>query len=261
MTDTPEATPRRAILAAALAGVAALAAQAMGRPTPVLAHDPDDVLLGGANIAATKTSISTASAIVALEVSSTGNGSNTGIGIHGASLESTGVQGSSSSGVGVSGSSALDVGVYGTSHSETESGVLGVNTFQGPGVHGSATGVVAAGVWGENSHGGIGVLGTALGGSTGGVAATFISDPPGTALDVYGKTRFSRSGRTYIAAGHSTRKITMAGVTTASYVIATPQTNRTGVFVQSVVPAAGSFTIHLNKTVAGGTYIGYLVIN
>jgi hypothetical protein len=49
----------------------------------------------------------------------------------------------------------------------------------------------------------------------------------------------------------------MAGVTTASYILATPQTNRTGVFAQSVVPAAGSFTIRLNKTVAGTTHVRF----
>jgi uncharacterized Ntn-hydrolase superfamily protein len=53
----------------------------------------------------------------------------------------------------------------------------------------------------------------------------------------------------------------MAGVTTSSYIIATPQTNRAGVYVQSVVPASGKFTIYLNKAVTGTSYIGYLVIN
>jgi len=50
-------------------------------------------------------------------------------------------------------------------------------------------------------------------------------------------------------------------VTTSSYIIATPQTNRAGLFVQAVVPAAGKFTIYLNKSVSATTYIGYLVIN
>ena len=87
------------------------------------------------------------------------------------------------------------------------------------------------------------------------------ADAGGTALHVAGKVTFSRSGRTYVAAGHSSCTVTMAGVTISSWIVATPQTNRTGIHVQAVVPAAGRFTIHLNKTASGRTYIGYLVIN
>ena len=83
----------------------------------------------------------------------------------------------------------------------------------------------------------------------------------GTALQVAGRARFSRSGRATIAAGHKSVTITMAGVTTSSYVIATPQVNRAGVYVQSVVPGTGRLTIYLNKTTTVSTVIGYLVIN
>jgi hypothetical protein len=53
----------------------------------------------------------------------------------------------------------------------------------------------------------------------------------------------------------------MVGVTTSSYILATLQTRRAGVYVHAVVPAAGYFTIYLNKNVSAATYIGYLVIN
>jgi hypothetical protein len=53
----------------------------------------------------------------------------------------------------------------------------------------------------------------------------------------------------------------MPGVTASSYIIATLQTRRAGVYVHAVVPAAGSFTIYLNKTVTAATVVGYLVIN
>ena len=53
----------------------------------------------------------------------------------------------------------------------------------------------------------------------------------------------------------------MVGVTGSSYIIATLQTRRAGVYVHAVVPAAGYFTIYLNKIVTGGTAVGYLVIN
>ena len=83
----------------------------------------------------------------------------------------------------------------------------------------------------------------------------------GTALSVHGKLKLSRSGRANVYAGHSTRVVTLAGVTTSSYIVATPQTNRSGLFVQAVVAGTGKFTIYLNKVVSGTTRIGYIVIN
>jgi hypothetical protein len=53
----------------------------------------------------------------------------------------------------------------------------------------------------------------------------------------------------------------MAGVSTSSYVIATLQTRRIGVYVHAVVPGTGYFLIYLNKAVTANTYVGYLVIN
>jgi hypothetical protein len=49
------------------------------------------------------------------------------------------------------------------------------------------------------------------------------------ALNVNGKAQFSRSGRTSMSAGSKKKTITMAGVTTSSYIIATLQTNLAGV--------------------------------
>jgi hypothetical protein len=89
----------------------------------------------------------------------------------------------------------------------------------------------------------------------------FARSATGTALYVDGKARFRRSGKTAVAAGKSAVVVTLAGVTTASWIIATPQTNRAGVFVQSVVAGTGKFTIFLNKAVSGATYVGWLVVN
>jgi len=163
-----------------------------------------------------------------------------------------------------------EIGVYGYADVSGNSvGILG-QSHKGTGVVGvGAVGVVGAGTWGVLGDVGTGQVGVY--GNTGANPAP----NPGTgvgvvaraettaqiALKVFGRAQFSRSGRTYVAAGTSTRKITMTGVTTSSYIIATPQTNRAGVFVQAVVPAAGYFTIYLNKIVAGTTYVGYLVIN
>jgi hypothetical protein len=157
-------------------------------------------------------------------------------------------------GLGGDTSSGFSTGVYG----EGDTGVWG---FGGWGVFGSsdATGTGVYGFSGASvpaapAH--VGVFGYTDSGY-----AVYARAATGTALYVDGKARFRRSGRTYVSAGHSTRVITLAGVTTASYIIATPQTNRAGVFVQAVVPASGKFTIYLNKTVSATTYVGYLVIN
>ena len=45
----------------------------------------------------------------------------------------------------------------------------------------------------------------------------------------------------------------MGGVSTASFILATLQTKRTGIYVIAVVPAAGYFTIYLNKAVSSTT--------
>ena len=53
----------------------------------------------------------------------------------------------------------------------------------------------------------------------------------------------------------------LAGVTTASHVLLTIQQNRAGLYVQSAVPAAGSFTIYLNNAVTADTQVAYFVLN
>jgi hypothetical protein len=163
-----------------------------------------------------------------------------------------------------------EIGVYGYSDISTGSaGVVG-QSHQGLGMVGiGSIGVLGLGSWGV--LGDVGPTQIGVYGNTGPSAAPVVNPGVGVlaraettaqlALRVLGRVQFSRSGRTYVSAGHSSRVITMAGVTTASYIIATPQTNRTGLFVQAVVPATGKFTIYLNKTVAATTYVGYLVIN
>jgi hypothetical protein len=61
MTATPQpeskSTSRRALLAGALGGIGAFVAGAVGRASPVQAHDPDDVQLGAINSASSETNI------------------------------------------------------------------------------------------------------------------------------------------------------------------------------------------------------------
>lgn len=81
------------------------------------------------------------------------------------------------------------------------------------------------------------------------------------ALDVRGKVRFSRSGRSTILTGRSSIKVNLLGVTTSSRVFAVLHSNRSGRYVRAVVPTTGSFTIYLNTTVTANTFIAWFVIN
>jgi hypothetical protein len=219
-----------------------------------------------------------------------GVGTDTGVGVKGTSNAGNGARGesvdntpsdflSASNKTGVIGTagdtSGLaantdEIGVLGycdvSSHS---TGVLGVSTA-GVGSFGiGAIGVIGFGTWGV--LGDVDTASIGVYGNTGAAAAPAVTGGIGVlaraqattqvALKVLGKTQFSRSARTYVSAGTSSKKVTMTGVTTSSYVIATLQTNRAGVYVQAVVPGTGYFTIYLNKAVSGTTYVGYLVIN
>ncbi|HEY4751927.1 MAG TPA: hypothetical protein VIH37_01505, partial [Candidatus Limnocylindrales bacterium] len=82
-----------------------------------------------------------------------------------------------------------------------------------------------------------------------------------TALSVSGKAHFSRSGRSAIAAGKSSLKVTLAGTTASSKVFAVLATSATGRFVRAVVPASGSFTVYLNTTVAAKSYLSWFVLD
>jgi hypothetical protein len=163
-----------------------------------------------------------------------------------------------------------ETGVYGFSdESGLSAGVWG-DTIGG-------TGVVATGDWGLYATGRMGVIadvapaGTAIYAFNGSVAA---GEAPGgraiyaraysssqIALEAVGKVRFSRSGRTSIVKGGASKSVTLAGVSTSSYVIATLQTNQSGVYVKAVVPSTNKFTIYLSKAATGTCYVGYLVIN
>jgi hypothetical protein len=144
-------------------------------------------------------------------------------------------------------------GVYGHASGPAGYGVAGA----GPtGVYGSG-GISGTGVEGGTGSGS-GVYGHAQGGI--GVRAS-ASTTSGTALQVVGKAKFSRSGIVTIAAGTASMTVNLAGVTTSSMVVATAQQN-VNVFVKAAVPAGGSFKIFLNGNApAGGLKVAYFVLN
>ncbi len=138
---------------------------------------------------------------------------------------------------------------------------------------GGVTVNVGAGVWGDSDIGvvgtgiqagllGIGTDGVVGIGDVGGSGVVAISgSTTDLALDVQGKVRFSRSGRSSIGSGKSSVKVTLAGVTSGSRVFAVLHSNRTRRYVRAVVPTTNSFTIYLNTTVTSATFVAWFVIN
>ena len=282
---------RRAILASALGGLGAVVAAKLANPVGVSADPGDAILVDAAHSGLGTTSVTSATTGAAIAGDST-----VGAGLWGESTAATPSDFASDSDragvIGVGGSSVDkspntdETGVYGFANiTESSIGVWG-DSFLGAGVVGSGavgmvgqgeTGVLGQGTYGIYGFGRQAVSGHAFPGETGVYGSVGTAEPPlppgsvavrayaastsYTALDVVGKVKFNRAARVAVSANTSSKKVTMGGVTTSSFIIATLQTRRTGVYVHAVVPAAGSFTIYLNKAVTATTYVGYIVIN
>lgn len=169
MTNETTTSSRRAVLVGGLGAVAAVAVSSLARPEAALATDPNDVVLGATNVAATTTVINnttTTSTVFAATNSSVGTGvigaSTQGVGVRGQSASGNGVEGSTDSAFGVYGLSNTGDGVYG--QSTGGAGVFGVSNT-GAGAHGLST--ASTGVIGESTEQ-IGVVGV-----------TAASDQPG----------------------------------------------------------------------------------
>jgi hypothetical protein len=293
--DLGRSQSRRKFLGAALGGAAATVAAA-ALPRAVSAADGDTAVVGSDNFATAPTTFHNTDAD---ETSLAGVHAGNGTGVDGQSLDGTGVRGVSTQNTrgapvttpshrtGVYGATGDttnasintdEIGVYGFADiSISSSGVWG-ESKTGTGVLGTGSfGVLGLGDFGVVGSGGVGILGdvdsagVGVYGHTGEVEAP--PPPPGVgvyaraattsqrALVVSGRAQFSRSGRISLSATATSRTVTMGGVTTASYVIATLQTDVTDVYVRSVVTTTGSFTIHLSKAAGRTVVVGYLVIN
>ena len=253
MTDNASAPrSRRALLAAAAGGAAALAASA-ALPLTTMAATGDPALLGVANETIASTSITNSSATVdAFGASATG----TGFGLRGTSSGGAGVVGWS-----ISAPLSLDpvdlayTGVYGFAPAGPVDGPVGagvVGVSDDWGVFGNGT----VGVYGYGTFGVVGESSSTAAGVT-----AYAKSTTDLALDVVGKVRFSRSGRSSIAAGQSTKTVSLAGVSSGSRVFAVLHSNRSGRYVRAVVPTSGSFKIYLNTTVSSTTYVAWFVLN
>jgi hypothetical protein len=148
---------------------------------------------------------------------------------------------------GVKGESVIGEGVIGQTHS-----IGGHN-----GVSGLASNAGGSGVYGQNDGTGFGVAGRAAGGT--GVLADSAN---GTALQVTGRTKFSTAGIAVIASGQKKVTVSLAGVTTSDFVLATVQGSG-AFFVKNASAGTGQFTININKapTSPATVKVAYFVIS
>jgi len=247
---------RRALLTAAAGAAGALAASA-ALPLTAMAHDAQDVQKEVDNATTATTTITNSGlASTALAGAATGDVNDTDVGY--------GVQGTSLFGWSVSAPDPLDgftptntnyTGVFGGAPTS------GTNTVFGTGVWGTSgdVGVLGTGDTGVYGIGSIGVIGESVSAAAG--VQAIAQSSTDLALDVQGKVRFSRSGRSTIPTGKSSLKVTLAGVSSGSRIFAVLHTNRPGRWVSAVVPVTGSFTIYLNTTVPGATYVAWFILN
>jgi hypothetical protein len=270
-------TTRRALLAATIGGAAAVAAQA-ALPLAAQAHDPDDIESGVTNVDTTTTGIDTSATadVDAFAATASGTGSavvasanGTGAAVEATAADAPAVE-ASNSGVDTAAAVYATSGDASTAATPAQTAYTGayaftetVPEFLGTGAWGDSddTGVLGTG-------GNLGVLGSGFWGvygessSPGGTAIyAFAQSTDRRALYVDGKVGFRRSGRTSISAGHSSRVVSLPGVTVNSLVFAQLGSNRSGRWVRAVVPSAGKFTVYLNTTVSSSTWIIWWVIN
>lgn len=283
---------RRALLASAAGGVAALAAAQLAKPAAALAVE-EPVYRNTDN---------TTTAITACRQATDDTGAIEGIG----KGRGWGVKGASGSGPGVLGTAELAtmagvVGLQGDTTNSYYQDVLAdpLTEELASGVYGySVTGSYPNGVWGESptdagcglfGEGAYGVLGFGYAGVVGVGDATGVHghggdydwpDEPaktgvlascvlgGVALEVRGPAKFSRSGRILIAKGKSYVDVDLrgakGGLSGLPLCFATLMTYRSGYYVAAVrmnYPIAGKLRIYLNKALLSATYVAWFVVN
>jgi hypothetical protein len=136
---------------------------------------------------------------------------------------------------------------------------VGQSTTGLPGLYGH-TAAVAPGQNVDTSGDFSGVVGEGIGSGAVGVTARQ-GQGAYAALVVQGRARFSRSGRTTVNPGKSSRKVTLPGVNANSLVFAVLARNVANRYVRAVVPVAGSFTIYLNRSVGSPTAVTWIVFD
>lgn len=177
-------------------------------------------------------------------------------------------------GVGVLGSGAgpsdnRGDGVWGVTNSPGHAGVFGFNFGLGPAVRGySARANPTAGQRPIPTGNGVGIEGKSGGGkgvygaasSDGGVGVLAEHTGIGRGLVVKGRAGFSSCGSDTIAAGGTSKTVNNLAATANSHITVTLTTNPGSAQVLWVQRQAGSFTLHLTRSVTNATSFTYLIV-
>lgn len=244
----PRPTSRRALLAVAAVAVAGVA-DALAQATPASAAAGDNFVLGAPNDAGSSETDLTSSA--------SGTASTLAV-VNSAA-----------------GASLIDANaIYAQVDSGSSATISVVNPGSGPCLYATDGGGTGPGVWADLSSfdpspavqadtAGTGPAVSAQITNTASSAAALLATTAGTgpALQVEGKVAFSRSGVAAIAAGKTAVKVTLAGVTASSLVLATLQQVLAGVVIAGAVPGSGSFTIHLTNAPSKRVKVAWFVID
>jgi len=244
---------RRALLAAAAGSAAAVVASAALPLTAAAA--PVSVMSEQDNSTQLETAISNHGVGNAL----TGHSqvADGRYGVEGTSVAASGVAGWSVAPPAFDAAATKYTGVFGSSPASPTSDAVGTGVWgdsDDVGVYGSgASGVVgfgAVGVEGQTNdqNGSIGVWAQAKNTSQ-------------TALRVTGKVSLSRSGRTTMSSGTSSKIISLAGVTSTSKVFGVLASNRSGRYIRAIVPGTGRFTVYLNTTLSSSAVVSWFVLD
>lgn len=247
MSNVVRSMPRRAILAAAMLVLVATAGVLMaggaGAAIACGGSQGQAALLGCSNTASATTVITVpGDSLSGLWVSETG-ASSWGIRADGTDR---GVSGSGATGV-------YGSGIVGVQATGTDTGIAATGTnSDGLGVNGTG----AYGVEGSGSI--VGVIGVSNGI---GVKASSNSSSA-VALQVLGRSQFSTAGTAVIASGQKKVTVSLAGVTTSDFVLATVQGSGS-FYVKNATAGTGQFTIAINKAPAApnAVTVAYFVIS
>jgi len=269
MAPNVDVRSRRQILMDGLGVAGAALIAILGGAPRARAADGDFIMIGGENGATGPTGLANGSngnVVFRTEsYQSGGSGSGSGTALMGTSRTGTGVAGFSDGGEGVHGESATKTGVLGYSGASfllprDDTGVFGYANQNA-----SANGVVGASSVGTGVNGqsdsGQGVIGS----STNGIGV-YATSSFGVALGVQGRFSLSQAGAATVKGGKSSVKVLLDEtqvLATASFVLATLQQHRAGVFVVATVKdlPGHSLTIYLSKAVSLDTRVGWVILN
>lgn len=252
-TDTKVMLGRRALLAAGAAGVAAAAAQAIATPAKVLGADHDPLKIGEVNEGNTVTVLKSATADVFQAQSSVGDAlvgwstaaAKSGLYAHSGAPTGYGVAARNDTTLNIGNLAGPDHGAWAEGHKGGKAAVHGVHVVAN-----------TAGVMGVNT------VNTSWG-TLGGLAGVGAYAPNNLwALAVSGKATFSRSGVITIPKNAQNAKVPDVALTSSSFIIATLNQYRSGVWIAAAIPnvASDSITIYLNKKATLATKVAWFVL-